>query len=92
MDQDDEDLNFIRTETSPWEDVRKSWNNTFFSRMKFLNESSTENYFNSFPCLMHERGYELVSFLNIFFSKYFRASPSFSSICGLYLQSQSIQD
>lgn len=62
MDQDDDDLNFIRVETSPWEDVRKSWNNTFFSRMKFLNEYSTENYFNSFPCLKDEQGYELVSF------------------------------
>lgn len=62
MEQDDDDMAFIKAETSPWDDVRKSWNKTFLNRMKFLSEYSIENYLNTFPCLKTERGYELVSF------------------------------
>lgn len=60
-DISENDVTFLETNTSPWDDVKSRWISSFEQRQMLLIESDIEVYLSRFPCLSFNIGYELVT-------------------------------
>lgn len=67
LEDKDDLIAWLKNNTSPWCTVAEYWKETIKHRQQLLSKATIKTYFELFPCLNNDNGYELVWYMYIWY-------------------------